>query len=74
MYLGVKHTLTNGGECKRWSPMTPKCIPTLGITFMGKSQMFKTLVEKANRHQIGPHDTIGNFFKRKCLKCTYIVH
>jgi len=25
MCLGVKQTLTNGGECKGWSPMTPKC-------------------------------------------------
>jgi hypothetical protein len=28
--LGVKHTLENG-ECRGWNPMTPKCIPTLGI-------------------------------------------
>jgi len=34
MCLGVKHALTNGGECKGWSPMTPKCIATLGVVFM----------------------------------------
>jgi hypothetical protein len=34
MCLGVKHTLTNGGECKGWSPMTPKCTPTLGVAFV----------------------------------------
>jgi len=50
----VKHTFTNGGECKGWSPMTPKYTPTLGITFMRKSQMFKTLVEKEIKHQIRP--------------------
>ncbi len=32
--LGVKHTLTNGGKCKGWSSMIPKCIPTLGIAFV----------------------------------------
>jgi hypothetical protein len=52
--LGVKHTLTNGGECKGWSPMTPKCIPTLGVAFVQELQMFKALVGKANKHQIGP--------------------
>ncbi len=32
MWLGVKHTLTNGGECKGWNLITPKCIPILGVT------------------------------------------
>jgi hypothetical protein len=54
MNLGVKHTLTNGGECKGWSLMIPKCTLTLGITLMQELQMFKTLVGKANKHQIGP--------------------
>ncbi len=35
--LGVKHTIKNGEECKGWSPMTPKCIPSLGVTFMWES-------------------------------------
>jgi hypothetical protein len=52
--LGVKHTLTNGGECKGWSPMTPKCIPTLGVTLVWELRMFGTLVIKVNKHQIGP--------------------
>jgi len=50
----VKHTFTNGGECKRWSPMIPKCTPTLGVAFVQEFQMFRALVEKANKHQIGP--------------------
>jgi len=54
MCLSVKHTFKNGGECKGWSPMTPKCIPTLGVAFMQKSQMFKILVRKVNKDQIGP--------------------
>ncbi len=29
MCLGVKHTFTNGGECKRLNLMTPNSTPTL---------------------------------------------
>jgi hypothetical protein len=36
--------------------------------------MFITLVGKANKHQLGPHDTIGKVLKGKCLKCPHIVH
>jgi hypothetical protein len=50
--LNGKHTLTNGGECKGWSPMTPKCTTILGA-LMQELQMFGTLVGKANKHQIG---------------------
>ncbi len=48
--LGVKHTLTNEGECKGWSPMTPKCTPTLGVAFVWELRMFKTLVGRVNKH------------------------
>jgi hypothetical protein len=34
MWLGVKHTLINGGECKGWNPMTFKCNLNLGVAFM----------------------------------------
>jgi hypothetical protein len=54
MCLAMKHTFTNGGKCKRWNPMTPKCTPTLTFTFMWEFQMFRALVGKANKHQIGP--------------------
>ncbi len=62
MCLGVKQTLTNGGECKGWSPMTPKCTAILltkmgvhlGVTFVRQLQMFKALVGKVNKHQIWP--------------------
>ncbi len=44
MCLGVKHILTNGGECKWWTPMTPKCTPILGIAFVRELWMFRALV------------------------------
>jgi hypothetical protein len=34
--------------------MIPKSIPTLGVTFVRELQMFKTLIEKQKKHQIGP--------------------
>jgi hypothetical protein len=52
--LRVKHTFTNGGECKGWSLMTPKCTLTLGIALMRELQMFIALVKKEKEHQIGP--------------------
>jgi hypothetical protein len=54
MCLGVKHILTNGGECKGWSPMNPQCTPTLGGALVQELWMFKALVIKAKKHQIGP--------------------
>ncbi len=53
MCLGVKHTLTNGGECKGWSPMTPKCTSTLGVAFVRELQMFKALIGKVKKYQLG---------------------
>jgi len=47
MCLNVKHILTNEGECKGWNPMIPNA-------FVQKFQMFRTLVGKINKHQIGP--------------------
>ncbi len=49
MCLGVKHTFTNGGECKGRNPITPKCIPTLGIALVQELQMFKALVGKGKK-------------------------
>jgi len=69
MCLGVKHILTNEAKCKGWNPMTPKCILTLGVAFVRESQIFRTLVGKANKHQIDLQDTIRKFLKRTCLKC-----
>jgi hypothetical protein len=60
MCLGVKHTLTNGEECKGWSLMTPNSTPTLGIALMRKLRMFKTLVGKVG-------DTIKKVLNRRCL-------
>ncbi len=36
--------------------------------------MFRALVGKVNKHQIGPQDIIKKFLKRRCLKCLCIVH
>jgi hypothetical protein len=44
MCSSVKHTFSNGGENKRWNPMTPKCTPTLEVALVQESQMFKALV------------------------------
>jgi len=54
MCLGMKRTLINGGECKGWSPMTPKCIPILGIRLVQELGMFRDFVGKVNKHQIRP--------------------
>jgi hypothetical protein len=53
MCLGVKKTLTTGGECKGWNPMTPNCTFTLGVTLVQELRMFKALVGKVKKHQIG---------------------
>jgi hypothetical protein len=63
MCLGVKQTFTNEGKCKVWSPMTSKCTLTLGVTFVRELRMFKTLVGKAKKHQIGPLRHHLNFFE-----------
>jgi hypothetical protein len=34
--------------------MILKCTPILGVALVRESQMFKALVEKLNKHQIGP--------------------
>jgi hypothetical protein len=60
MCLGVKHVLTNGGEYKGWSLMTPKCILTLGVT------NFHNLGWKSKQApKLGPQDTIKKALKRK---------
>jgi hypothetical protein len=74
MCLSAKHTFTNGGECNGWNPMTPKCIPTLGITLVCELQMFIALVGKAKIYQIGPQDNIRKVFICMYLKWFCIVH
>jgi hypothetical protein len=46
----MKHIFTNRGECKRLSPMTAKCTPALGVTFVWEAWIFKYLVERAHKH------------------------
>jgi hypothetical protein len=50
MCLGVKHILANGGECKGWNQMTPKCTSTMGVALVRELKMFKTLVWKVKKH------------------------
>jgi hypothetical protein len=45
MYWGVKHTLKNGGKCKGWSPMIPKCTPILGLYSCGSCKCLKPWLE-----------------------------
>jgi hypothetical protein len=54
MCLGVKHIITIRGKCKEWSPMTPKHTPILGVALVQELQMFRALVKKENKHQVGP--------------------
>jgi len=54
MCLGVKHILTSGGECKRLSPMVPSAFPTMVVKFMCEFQIFRALVERADKYQFGP--------------------
>jgi hypothetical protein len=72
--LGVKHILTSGGECKGWSPMTPKCTPTLGVALVWELWMFEALIRRQTSTKLGPHDTIKFFLKCRCLRCPRIVH
>jgi hypothetical protein len=41
---------------------------------MRKFQIFKALVEKPNKHQIGPIGYHRKVPKCRCLKCSHIVH
>jgi hypothetical protein len=74
MCSNVKYIFINRRKFKRWSLMISKCTLTLNVTFMQKSQMFKTLVERINKPQIGPLRYIGKVMKCKCLKYPCIIH
>jgi hypothetical protein len=64
MCLDVKQTFTNGGDCKGWNPMILKCTFTLGITLVWwELRMFRALVGKENKHQIGPPRYHENFLE-----------
>ncbi len=71
----VKHTFINGGENKRWSPLTPKCTPTLEVALVWEFQMLKAFSWKCKKNvKLGPQDTIEKVLKCRCLKCPHIVH
>jgi hypothetical protein len=45
------NTLSQVGEnTRKWTLMIPKCIPILGIALMREFQIFRALIEKANKH------------------------
>jgi len=54
--------------------MTPKHIPTLEVALVRKSQMFRALVEKENKHQIGLLIYHWKDFEVHMLKFLHIVH
>ncbi len=69
MCLGMKDcTLTNGGECKKLNPMTPKCTPTLGVAFVHSSEYLKHRLKWQTIINLRPQDTIG-----KVLKCIFCL-
>jgi hypothetical protein len=68
--LGVKRTLKNGGECKGWSPMIPKCTsPILGVTFIIAtltlgSQPRQGLAKVRAKNELGSHISCSRECKR----------
>jgi len=72
MCLGVKHTFTNGGECKGWSPMTPKCTSTKSYISVGVANVQS--MERQTSTKLGPHVTIKKVLKCRCSKCPPIIH
>jgi hypothetical protein len=52
MCLGVKH-FHEWGRIKEMEPNDSKCIPTLGNALVRELRMFKALIGKAKKHQIG---------------------
>jgi len=54
--------------------MIPKCTPTLGVTRVQESLMFRTLVGKAKKIKLGPQYTIRKVLKHRCMKCLCIIH
>ncbi len=72
--LGVKHTFTNGGICKGWNPMTPKCTPTLKVTLMWKLWMFRALVDRQTNAKLGPQEPMKKILKHRCLKHPHFAH
>jgi hypothetical protein len=64
--LGVKHSLTNGGQSRNGT-MTPKCIPTLGVECL---EPFERLTNMKFNLQY----TIRKVLKLICLNCPGIVH
>jgi len=71
--LGVKHTFTNGGKCKGWILMTPKCIFTLELHLCRICECLEPWLERQTSTKLGPQDNIKKFLKLRCLKCPYNV-
>jgi len=71
--MGVKHTFTNGEQCKGWSLMTPKCTPTLGHSCKSP-KCSEPWLEMETNTKLGPFHTIGKVLNCRYLKCPWIVH
>jgi hypothetical protein len=61
MCLGVKHTFTMGENARDEAQWLPRAPPILGVTHVWELRMFKALVGKGKKYQIGPlgHDSKG---------------
>jgi hypothetical protein len=74
MCLGVKQTFTNGGECKRWNPMTLKCTPLWKLHSCRSLECLEPWLKRQTNTKLGPQDTIRKVLECGCLKCPLIVH
>jgi len=74
VFLGVKHIITNGGDCKKWSLMTPSALPLWELHLCVNLKCSKPWLKRQTSTKLGPQDTIGKVLKFKCLTFPCIVH
>jgi hypothetical protein len=70
----VKLILRSGGECKRLSPMTPKCTFILKLHLCKSLKCLEPSLRKKKSSKLGLQNTIGKILKCRCLKCSRIIH
>jgi len=64
-----------GKNARDWTQWFPSALSLCELhIFVRKSQIFKTLVEKPNKHQTRPLGYHRKVSKCRCLKCSHIVH
>ncbi len=69
----MKHTFTNGGKCKGWNLMSPKCNPILELHSFESCECLEPWLERQKNRKLGPCDTIVKVLMHRCLKCPCIV-